>query len=376
MGEFNPQELEMPLIHKSEIQIEQTTITQTTDTARQSNTPVVSLLSIDHQQEKDFTSMQSGRRRKSPSHTPRASTPHNHNFLPNGFQTGYHHHHPPTHHHHSYPPNMYVGHMPHCLPPHIDYGAATQKHLNSNNNNNNNRSLMNGHERNYNRKKRSYDRPQQSYHADNASSVRSDSNSSASVVDENRNENKIVPTENHTIHTSVAMTTLPYTGSNSRVYSNNHYQNHNNNNNNNTVRSWGPYRGGANQDRRGINNKTYVPKKVYNSNNNTSHKEPNNAETVYNKNNIINLKNNVPVSENVNGVDLSKTTPISQNPTNVTVPQIHPASSQHFAPPSRRNRKTVRRNTTAISEIGAGDAPLPVQQDVTDIGKKLESLKL
>lgn len=68
-------------------------------------------------------------------------------------------------------------------------------------------------------------------------------------------------------------------------------------------------------------------------------------------------------------------------------------SQQHFAPPSRntnRNsyggggaRRLVRRNTTAtapLSEIGAGDAPLPGvgggATEVSDACKKLDSLKL
>lgn len=75
-------------------------------------------------------------------------------------------------------------------------------------------------------------------------------------------------------------------------------------------------------------------------------------------------------------------------------------SQQHFAPPSRntgRNsysgggggggsggggnaRRLVRRNapsssTTPLSEIGAGDAPLP-GAEVSDACKKLDSLKL
>lgn len=74
---------------------------------------------------------------------------------------------------------------------------------------------------------------------------------------------------------------------------------------------------------------------------------------------------------------------------------------QHFAPPSRSttrnmfgsggsggsggssgsggiNRRYMRRNTTAtipITEIGAGDAPLP-GTDVLEVCKKLESIKL
>lgn len=76
-------------------------------------------------------------------------------------------------------------------------------------------------------------------------------------------------------------------------------------------------------------------------------------------------------------------------------------SQPHFAPPSRNitrnaygggsgstsggtsgNRRLVRRNTTAtatttapLSEIGAGDAPLP-GAEVSDACKKLDSLKL
>lgn len=63
-------------------------------------------------------------------------------------------------------------------------------------------------------------------------------------------------------------------------------------------------------------------------------------------------------------------------------------SQQHFAPPSRntnRNsygggaRRLVRRNNASasapLSEIGAGDAPLP-GAEVSDACKKLDSLKL
>lgn len=59
---------------------------------------------------------------------------------------------------------------------------------------------------------------------------------------------------------------------------------------------------------------------------------------------------------------------------NNIVPQMHSAS-QHFVPPSRRNRRSMRRNGPPLSEIGAGDAPLP-NNDVVDTVKKLDSLKL
>lgn len=445
MGDYVPQELESRLFHKTDVQLEQTTTTiipttsnitnvHQTDTSRQSNTPVVSLLSIDHQQEKDLTSMQGGRRRKSPSQTQRASTPHNHNFMPNGFQSGYspvppqsHNPNPYSHHHshsqpsqHTYSQNMYLTHVPslshHQQQPHhhhhsMDYGYNNPNISSYNKNLNNNRLMMNGYDKLYInnniRKKRTYvnDKPykQHQYNSDHTVIVRSDSNSSASVVDENRNENKIVSssdnynfvTSSSTVTTST-YSTLNKVSNNSNINNNivryNNWPSFNNNNNNN-IRS-----GGFNQDKRVNIKKTYVPRRFYNSNNNnnTSHKEQNTTTTttttdtnnyVYNKNNLINLNNNksnnvVPVNCEIstittttNCIDLTKT--ISHQNA-VPISQI-PASSQHFAPPSRRNRKTVRRNTTtsttAISEIGAGDAPLPVQ-DVNDTGKKLESLKL
>lgn len=65
---------------------------------------------------------------------------------------------------------------------------------------------------------------------------------------------------------------------------------------------------------------------------------------------------------------------------NSFVPQqvVSTGGAQHFAPPSRssRNRRnTARRNTNTLSEIGAGDAPLPAPE-VSDACKKLDSLKL
>lgn len=378
MGDFIPQELESRLSHTTDVQIDSSSTTTISssgnssninkaDTSRQSNTPVVSLLSIDHQQEKDLTSMQSGRRRKSPSLTP----PHNHNFIPNGFQSGYAAAQQPPRPHHPQPPNPYAQnmyqlttHLP-CLnpPPPIDFGYNPNPvaHKPSNNNR-----IVNGYDKTYSSRRKQRmsvnDRPQ-NCSDNNVVTIRSDSNSSASVVDENRNENKLVVTsENYHCSSSVpyySAVTSTHSTNNNKVYNNNvrhnwSYNNNNNNNHNNNNRS-----GGNTQDKRYT--KTYVPRRVYNSNNN------NNTSP---KDNLINYKSNVvPVSSEIsNGIDLSKIIPHQ----NMNVPQM----PSHFVPPSRRNRKTIRRNTSStISEIGAGDAPLPVQ-DVNDAGKKLESLKL
>ncbi|KAF2905784.1 hypothetical protein ILUMI_00379 [Ignelater luminosus] len=63
---------------------------------------------------------------------------------------------------------------------------------------------------------------------------------------------------------------------------------------------------------------------------------------------------------------------------NGNLAEIPPGGSQNFIPPARRNRRSVRRTThagTPLSEIGAGDAPLP-STEVADTCKKLENLKL
>ncbi|KAJ8981932.1 hypothetical protein NQ317_002103 [Molorchus minor] len=117
--------------------------------SRNSNTPVVSLLSIDQQQEKDYLSMQGGRRRKSnPSSAPQNLAAYPSNGYVNSYALGY------------------------PAPPYAPYNQYQDCRR------------ANGASR---VKRKTYDRRQD--HS-SRSSLRTDSNSSASYVDENKNETR------------------------------------------------------------------------------------------------------------------------------------------------------------------------------------------
>ncbi|KAJ8911305.1 hypothetical protein NQ315_016999 [Exocentrus adspersus] len=269
---------------------------------RNSSTPVVSLLSIDQQQEKDYLSMRGGRRRKSgpvPSNNSGIRTPPN--YITNGYMN---------------PVNSYnVGfHPPPQSYSNYTYPSGGLEF----------RRTTNGFDSRANRGKvrRVYDKRSNNYSS--RSSLRTDSNSSASCVDENKNEDKsrtlntpppapyspmVPPPQMKILHNTV-----------SREFHNiSRYPNH---------------------------------KPLYNNNNNTA-------------------KSNAACSSSNNNSSLA-TVPSSISP-NCSVSQVHVTTTQSFAPQARRSRRSIRRTGPAgVSEIGAGDAPLPNEE----VCKKFETLKL
>lgn len=227
--------------------------TTDTDNSRQSKTPVVSLLSMEQHQEKDFVSMQGGRRVKPL--PPPPQPPPQPVVIPHYPQQN----HPP-------PPPIYYNYHPPPLRSHPNTAKTT-----------------NGY-----RKPRCYNRTNDN---SSRSSLRTDSNSSANAtIDENKNEEKITPSF--------------HVYNNTRTYQNS------------------------------LNRR---PKRDTDNNN---------------------KKNNFVVQ--------------SQQIRNNGAPSYVTSSS------TRRNKRTTRRNVQAgssLSEIGAGDAPLP-NNDVTDTCKKMETLKM
>lgn len=325
------------------------------DTTRQSNTPVVSLLSLDQHQEKDFSSMQGGRRRKlnsTPPNNNNNNTAHNYN----GYTTSAQY--PPfygnvlpppnTNNMYGYTQNNFNGSFPYTSP-----GSGFKYQGNKG-------APLNGQDRSWTRKRRVEKR--NTIDTGSLSSLRTDSNSSASVADENRNEDKIrnedknlnmtttdvdtPPPAPYSPMTSMTQGYLPnYTKIINPSSGVRHYQNR-------SIRG-----GGMGYQR-------------------TSYSYSNSSSRNLNKNNrsVPSLNN----SEQRNSEPITSVLAHSNKPSvSQFSSQVHAGATppQHFAPPMRRGRRSMRRSTQAINEIGAGDAPLP-NSDVSDACKKLDSLKL
>ncbi|KAJ8957946.1 hypothetical protein NQ318_001945 [Aromia moschata] len=230
--------------------------------ARNSNTPVVSLLSIDQQQEKDYLSMQGGRRRKSAA---QGSAPV----------------------HHIYPSNGYVN-------------------------------TLNSYAMGYH--PQPYTGPYyQEYRRTNGVALR---NKRRTYADENKNDPRPNSTPPPPAPYSPVMHQYKIIGNNTRNY-------------HNLVRYPG-----------------------------------NNYKPPFNNNN----------DDDVDDLDetkhASKNGPSAQSQSVVSQVHVTTAQAQGFAPPARRSRRSIRRSGTSgvgVSEIGAGDAPLP-NEDV--VCKKFETLKL
>lgn len=307
---------------------------------RNSHTPVVSLLSIDHQQEKDYSSMQSGRRRKPPALNVQNNLPvyHTNGFVPNPF-VGFNPQQPP-------PPPFGVYNNGYA-PSFTDYRRI---------NGYDNRPTNNVNKP----KRRVYDNSRRLNDHSSRSSLRTDSNSSASCADENRNEEKAMRTA---VNTPPPAPYSPMTHHQFKIITNsnakNYYNKHNNNNNNNYYRPNTTPSG----DRSKPNDVVATTKKngsnTHNNLNSTSNPVNTNSSTNISSSNSNTLScPNSPQSSNNSQVHLSTTT------------------SQSFVPQAaRRNKRSLRRSGGAgINEIGAGDAPLP--GEVGEVCKKLESLKL
>ncbi|XP_044762872.1 pollen-specific leucine-rich repeat extensin-like protein 2 isoform X3 [Coccinella septempunctata] len=336
--------------------------------ARQSNTPVVSLLAIDHSAEKDFNAMQGGRRKKAFPVPPSAPPP-NALFaaqLMNGMPFPPINFPPPPLNYHPPPPygppppfapfvhaaqpfnNGYGPHPPH----HHHHQQQQQQSAVRPAAQTNGYAKRQGPRRNYNNRQNNYS---------NRSSLRTDSSSSAaSCVEDTKQQHRTnvntpppapySPLTNHGFTSRFNGVTTPPIGG-------------------------GQYNGNINHVRPARNN-------YYNNNNNgrTSTKpRTNNYPTQRTSNNA---RENVNEMTNNHRGDANQTNKIHDT----NAPQVHGgsggASTNNYAPlPTRRNRRSLRRTNvgtgTALSEIGAGDAPLPQNPDsVSEACKKLDSLKL
>lgn len=313
---------------------------------RNSSTPVVSLLSLDQQQEKDFLSMQGGRRRK-PTNPPSSHCP------PVPCR--------------NYPSNGFVpyGQITYDSPPSQPFNTYnTNHHQNRPSYNNCYQRRLNGFDNRYNNnknKKKNYDINRAGHSNDHSSrsSLRTDSNSSASCVDENKNDEKS--------HTRTAVNTPPpapysplanpfkmfnlpnyhITNNNSRNPNNlkfNHNRPYYNSNNNNNNYCYEKYKGGINE--------SPIPSK-----NDGANSSSNNFTTL---NSQQNLTSQVHVATSQGLVPSSSTQGFSGSTSN-----------------PRRSRRSIRRNGGGggVNEIGAGDAPL-LSEVGGEVCKKLETLKL
>lgn len=300
------------------------------ENARQSNTPVVSLLSLDDRHEKDPTSMQSGRRRRS---LPNAHVPHLAHI---------------HHHHIAFPPN-FAGYAPghaYNFYPTNGHAFANGRVFNASRSDDfysygANAAPLNGRRRRATATENS-----------ETDSKRSDSNSSASAVDE---EGKVQRTG------VTSPPPAPY--SPMAQYGLKFNQNARN-------------AGFAPRGRASYGERTRIVNNNNNNNNNNGRKffAQRNAILTNNNRDFYQQKDAGAIAGN-NNVDCSLSNSAAQVNNSTMMGQQQ--QQQHFVPPSRnnRNRRNVRRGATALSEIGAGDAPL-AQADVADACKKLDSLKL
>ncbi|RZC34206.1 atrophin-1 [Asbolus verrucosus] len=282
------------------------------DASRQSKTPVVSLLSMEQHQEKDFVSMQGGRRVKPqpPPPPPPIAVPH-------------FHHQPPL-----FNPFNFNGPPVRSQQPYKTANSARETMSNNNINNNSSNNNNNGwRKRNYNPTRKSYDRNNDS---SSRSSMRTDSNSSANaaVVDENKNEEK-----GHGMPHHLSAIMPPPIG-------HHHHHHHPNYHLFNGTRTYQNSVGRRNHQGRSKDAPAAPPP------------APPPLQQVNSKSNFV-----VP----------------SQQMRNNNGQQSFVMSAARS-----RNKRSTRRHVQAggsLSEIGAGDAPLP-NNDVTDTCKKLETLKM
>ncbi|XP_074030209.1 uncharacterized protein [Leptinotarsa decemlineata] len=285
-------------------------VAEDVSTPRNSDTPVVSILSINEQQEKDYSSMQGGRRVKIP--------PPN---LHNNFQIQ-----------HAQHPNGYINHFSgYNGPPPTQFGMYNGYSQNGPIFPDYRR--VNGFDNRINKnRRRSYDNRKSNDHS-SRSSIRTDSNSSASCVDENKNEDKS--------HTRTSVNTPPPAPYSPMTHQFKTIANSNTRNHQNSFRYYN-------------NNNYYKPAYLDRSKTNdlTTHNKPSNNSS---SNNSTFSCPNSPQS---------------------SISQVHMSATQTFVPQARRNKRSVRRSGTGgLNEIGAGDAPLPTEVG-GEVCKKLETLKL
>ncbi|KAF5307402.1 hypothetical protein FQR65_LT06916 [Abscondita terminalis] len=311
------------------------------DGSRQSNTPVVSVLSLDQHQERDLTSLQGGRRRKSAETIPSINNIHDYNkhmlFVPyeNNFINANRSHNAPPQSNNS--SNNFNGSLP--TPSPVEFGGSKQNpHL-----------CNGGNERTWYNKKRNYTK-----YADETQSQND------TTVDENRNEDKNCRSPPQLLFPPPTPPPPPISANKypPRNYQNNiRSQSHMNHNN---FRYGGVNKGPPRNFplSKGL---TY-----YNG-----YKTPNfqtrdvKLKKKYGEENVL-----YPPSAELSDVNLNSLPP--QMPSSI--------ASFNFIPPARRGgRRTVRRgpSTSSANQIGAGDAPLPSpSSDVSDSCKMLDNLKL
>lgn len=203
------------------------------------------------------------------------------------------------------------------------------------------RSASGGGNNNWSRRRRA-NAENRSLETSSRSSVRSDSNSSASAVDENRNENDKIHRTDITSPPPAPYSPITHYGypTGYNAAKNNHEVTH--------------------KSRDSNNGKKTFSKVVVNSRDGDAKDDRNSDQFVVPKQ--MNSGGAMPTGTGGGGGSISQQ-----------------QQQQHFAPPLRgpRNRRSTVRRGTALSEIGAGDAPLPTAAaDVSDACKKLDSLKL
>lgn len=338
-------------------------IANDTDTTRQTNTPVVSLLSIDNSVEKDLNAMQGGRKKKplgplSLNAAPTVFAPIVNGMQPVAFSSL---NYPP-------PPINYQPPFSTTYPPFLtnpqqqpfnggpvsqyDYGQQAKHHVNK-------YSQMNGYSKKPTAKKNFVGRQNE---FSNRSSLRTDSSSSAaSCVEDNRNNNN-----NDEKHRTTGLNTpppAPYSPLTNHGY---------------TMRLNGvvsPPNGGQFGNAR--------PSRNFYGNHSQQDGRKTSGKLRTNGNYTGRISNGreSSIETAVNGPFRGENNLVNAI-YDTNAPQVHTGSSSTFAPlPTRRNRRSIRRNNmgtgTALSEIGAGDAPLPQNSDsVSEACKKMDSLKL
>lgn len=315
---------EMGPVPPSNISTMQGYPTMATDLTRQSNTPVVSLLSLDQHQERDFVSLQSGWRRKSVDTMANNVHEFNKNMLVVENSLNYSH-------------TQAIYHTTNGFVPHDFGGPKHSSH--THNHHDSDRSTWQGRRRNS--------------HADEPQTN--------SAIDENRNEDK-----NRTNNTPPP---APYSPIMQYGFGSNKY---NSRKFHNTARSnRGNFHNYNNHYR--YNNSSNRPNYSVNK---TYHKRPNPKDTTT-------AAPPTTTTPNASAGNSSLETPPPNHVTNdsdspLPPPQItSPLGSMSFTPPRRAGKRTTRRptNSSSSNEIGAGDAPLPCA-NVADACKKLDNLKL
>lgn len=333
--------------------------------------------------------MQSGRRRKSVEPTASATA---HHFASNGFMTSTYTNSNNFRHNYSnivnntvnnyqnvaaVPTNAVNGCLSFPSPSSHEF-AASKYCVKSSNNNNTDKSMWHNSKRHV----RNMDRR----NSDVVGNSRTNSNSSASAVDENRNEDKNFRTSINTppplAYSPIVQYGLMHVKYNTRNFHNNR-----------------SVRGGAGlQNNNGRSHNTYSnnPSKTFQNKNSVPfNKKPNtrnfNKPAITSKpeepKDVVGCSNANDNQVQSSNIDIASGTDTPLEQSDVSIPQtnssslplqIPPGGSQNFIPPARRTRRSVRRTThvgTPLSEIGAGDAPLP-STEVADTCKKLDNLKL